>query len=251
MTFDELVKAADAVVVASATEANSQWEDGRIYTYTRMTVERGIAGQVATGEQIWLRTLGGSVGNIGQHVDGEASFPIGASSLLFLRKSKVAGHWDVTARAQGQYPVVAPAAAKPRQIVRSSLLGVLYPPKAALREAPALPPSAPAVSSPANAGVRPAAIPGAAPLPVPESTSTPAAASQGATPAAAEANSQNAPAKASQDTPERTRARAATLASLRIATNVLHERSLDDAAQEIAAAWRRAHAAAPTAPVSK
>lgn len=190
--YDALVKDADAVGVATPVETKSVWEDGRIYTYTRVRIDQGIAGELATGSGGWVRTMGGVVGKIGQMVDGEPVFTTGKPSLVFMRKLKAAGSsgtWEVSARAQGQYPIVSDDAGKLRKVTRSAAVGVLYPPKAA-----------------ANAG--------------------------GVTPKSATLDS--APA-------------VTEVAKVRLASEALHDRPLDDVAKEIAASWKRLHpAAAPS-----
>lgn len=126
--FDSLVKDADAVAIIAPQESKSVWEDGRIYTYTRVKVEQGVAGDTSGGE-VWIRTMGGVVGKIGQMVDGEPVFAANKPNLLFLRKFKAGGTWEVSARAQGQYPVVVDELSKKRRIIRSANVGVLLPPK--------------------------------------------------------------------------------------------------------------------------
>jgi hypothetical protein len=69
------------------------------------------------------------VGNVGQRVEGEASFDIGAASLLFARPGP-AGVYVVTARGQGQFAVLTrDKDARPR-VVRGSSLGALIAPQA-------------------------------------------------------------------------------------------------------------------------
>ena len=65
------------------------------------TVERAA---VAGRQQIWVRTLGGVVGEIGQAVSGEAQIEPGSRSLLFL--AQAGGAVVVTAMGQGDYPIV-------------------------------------------------------------------------------------------------------------------------------------------------
>ena len=138
--YDALVKDADAVGVVTPVESKTVWEEGRIVTYTRVKVEQGVAGDLGTGSEGWVRTLGGVVGKIGQLVDGEPVFTPSKSSLLFLRKWKTGGTWEVSARAQGQYPIVVVAAAVDadkanavgqRRVMRSTAVGMLLPPKPA------------------------------------------------------------------------------------------------------------------------
>ncbi len=128
--FDQLVKDADTVGIATPVESKSLWEDGRIWTYTRLKIEQGVAGELGTGSEGWVRTMGGVVGKIGQMVDGEPVFTTGKSSLLFMRKFKATGTWEISARGQGQYPVVVDEVSKTRKIIRSATAGVLFPPRA-------------------------------------------------------------------------------------------------------------------------
>lgn len=128
--FEALVKDADAVGVATPIESKSVWEDGRIYTYTKVKIDQSVAGDVGTGSEGWVRTMGGVVGKIGQMVDGEPVLTVGKPSLLFLRNFKQGGTWQVSARAQGQFPITVDDATKIRKIIRSANVGMLYPPKA-------------------------------------------------------------------------------------------------------------------------
>jgi hypothetical protein len=132
VAFDALVKDADSVGVVTPVEAKSVWEEGRIYTYTRVKVDQSVAGELGTGAEGWVRTMGGVVGKIGQLVDGEPVFTTGKPSLLFLRKFKLGGTWEVSARAQGQYPVIADETTKARKVIRAASVGVLFPPKPAV-----------------------------------------------------------------------------------------------------------------------
>jgi hypothetical protein len=127
--FDALVKDADSVAVVTAGEHTSVWEDGRIYTYTKVHVDQGVAGDVGAGADGWVRTMGGVVGKLGQLVDGEPVFVKDKASLVFMRKFKAGGVYEVSARAQGQYPVTLDATTKQKRLIRSTAIGLLLPPK--------------------------------------------------------------------------------------------------------------------------
>jgi hypothetical protein len=129
VAFDTLVKDADAVAVITPVEQTSVWEDGRIYTYTKVKVDQGVAGDVGAGADGWIRTMGGVVGKIGQLVDGEPVLVTGKSSLLFLRKFKAGAIYEVSARAQGQYAITVDDTTKAKKLMRSSAAGLLLPPK--------------------------------------------------------------------------------------------------------------------------
>ena len=123
---DLLARSSDAVVAMPA-ETRALWENGRIYTYTRVGVDRALAGQLHTGDEVWVRTMGGIVGDVGQHVDGEAVLIPGRPSILFLQPGAV-GSYDVVARGQGQFPVVLDEQKKPK-VIRSSSVGALMAPR--------------------------------------------------------------------------------------------------------------------------
>src|SRR4051812_8728380 len=91
VAYDALVKDADSIGVAMPVESKSVWEDGRIITYTRVKIDQGVAGELGTGAEGWVRTMGGVVGKIGQMVDGEPVLSTGKPSLLFMRKFKTGG----------------------------------------------------------------------------------------------------------------------------------------------------------------
>jgi hypothetical protein len=128
VTWDALVRGSTAAAVVSPVGVRVVWEDGRICTYTHVHVERAVAGSLATGDEAWVRTLGGVVGKIGQVVDGEAVFSPGRRSLVFLRPASV-GALAVTARGQGQFPIVDGAdAAHSPTVMESHTVGMLLPP---------------------------------------------------------------------------------------------------------------------------
>lgn len=106
LSLDEIVAASTFVVVGTASEKKSQWEDlpggRRIVTYTKIKIDRSIVG--APGSEIWVRTLGGAVGKLGQAVSGEAQIATGSRAVLFLMKR--GDVTLVTGMAQGHFPVV-------------------------------------------------------------------------------------------------------------------------------------------------
>jgi hypothetical protein len=132
-TFDGLLRASTTAAVVSAIESRAVWEDGRIYTYTHVRVERPIAGELGTGAEAWVRTMGGVVGKVGQIVEGEAVFMPGDRSVLFLRPGPV-GAYVVTDRGQGQFPVVTDEHQTAR-VVRSHAVGMLVPARRVLSTA--------------------------------------------------------------------------------------------------------------------
>jgi hypothetical protein len=130
VTWDGLLKESTAAALITSMEARPVWENGRIYTYTHVRVDRAVAGELASGGDAWIRTMGGIVGKVGQIVEGEASFAPGERSLLFVHPGPV-GALVVTARGQGQFPVVADDPKQPAHIVRSQGTGMLLAPRIA------------------------------------------------------------------------------------------------------------------------
>ena len=147
--FDALVKDADSVGVVVPQEAKSLWEDGRIYTYTRVKIDQGIAGELGTGAEGWVRTMGGVVGKIGQMVDGEPVLTTNKPALLFLRKLKTGNGWEVSARAQGQYPILTDDTTKARKVIRAASVGVLFPPRVNAEAAAVVDPKTQSLTAPA------------------------------------------------------------------------------------------------------
>lgn len=105
--FDQLVERSHAAVMATPMEQKSIWEEGKIFTYTRVKIDDAAAGELPTGSEAWVVTRGGMVGDIGQQVDGEAVFRVGVPTLVFLARDLTAkGVFVVTSRAQGQWQVM-------------------------------------------------------------------------------------------------------------------------------------------------
>ncbi len=123
VVLDALLSESSAAVVATPESTSSVWEDGRIVTYTKVRVDRVVSGGASS--EVWIRTLGGVVGDIGQQVEGEAVLRVGQPSLLFLTWH--AGAFVVTARAQGQFTLARDAVGVQR-VRRNLHAGVLLGP---------------------------------------------------------------------------------------------------------------------------
>jgi hypothetical protein len=129
VSWDDLLGHSVAAAVVTPVDARSVWEGGRIVTYTRVHVDKQVAGALPGSEDPWIRTLGGIIGKIGQRVEGEAVLAPGYQALVFLGAGQ-AGTFHVTARAQGQFPVVTTEASGPR-VVRANAAGMLLKPTSA------------------------------------------------------------------------------------------------------------------------
>lgn len=109
ITLRQLVVRADLVVEGVPEESKTVWEDldgvgRRIVTYTRVHIGETAYGEPG-GKDVWVRTLGGVVGDLGQTVEGEADLRIGEHAVLFLRGRGDGTHLVVD-MAQGHFPLV-------------------------------------------------------------------------------------------------------------------------------------------------
>lgn len=102
----ELVRTSERIWVGVPLEKRAEWIDsplGRlIVTYTRVGRDRDLLESGGSGE-LWVRTLGGSIGKVGQLVPGEARLALGQRCLVFL--SRPADYHVVNAMAQGHYAI--------------------------------------------------------------------------------------------------------------------------------------------------
>jgi hypothetical protein len=104
LSLDQICQRATVVIAGTPAESMSLWEDApgargrRIVTYTRVRVDQVIDGSV-TGD-VWVRTLGGAVDDIGQRVEGEAILAPDQPGLFFLRRQADGPH-GVVGMSQG------------------------------------------------------------------------------------------------------------------------------------------------------
>jgi hypothetical protein len=105
VSLPELLRSSTAVGFAASSEASSRWEEiggsKRIVTYHRVGFDELLVGQ---DRELWVRTLGGRVGDIAQIVHGEAELRVGEPCLLFVSPGRD-GVSVVTEMAQGHYPL--------------------------------------------------------------------------------------------------------------------------------------------------
>ena len=105
VSLPELLGSSTTVGFAQSAEASSHWEEiggsRRIVTYHRVGFDELLVGQ---DRDLWVRTLGGRMGDIAQIVHGEAELRVGEPCLLFVRPARD-GALVVTEMAQGHYPL--------------------------------------------------------------------------------------------------------------------------------------------------
>ncbi|MFT3927581.1 MAG: hypothetical protein QM778_33925 [Myxococcales bacterium] len=84
MDLSELVKEAQVVVLARVMGQRSSYDErGRIVTDVQMQVEQAEKGDLAPGASVVVRKLGGAVNGVSMRIEGEPSFTVGETVLLF------------------------------------------------------------------------------------------------------------------------------------------------------------------------
>jgi hypothetical protein len=106
--LSRLLQKSPVVVVATPVSHNAHWavigSTRRVVTDSTLEVAWSLRGEDCAGKDIVVRTLGGTVGGVGQIVYGEARLTLGQSSVLFLVPGQD-GVYSVMGMAQGQYPL--------------------------------------------------------------------------------------------------------------------------------------------------
>lgn len=99
-----LVEQSDVVVIANAVKQSSRYVDKLIVTDVTLKVIAGLKGTAAPGELLTVTHLGGAVGDVGLRVPGAATFRLGQSAVVFLRRAP-GGDLNVTGMSQGVMPI--------------------------------------------------------------------------------------------------------------------------------------------------
>lgn len=101
VTVEELARTATAIAIVTPLDAEARWEGRRIITHHRMRVDESWAGELTASTELDVLTLGGRVGDLGQHVAGEVQFVPGAPTLVFLVPDRALAGFRVVAMEQG------------------------------------------------------------------------------------------------------------------------------------------------------
>jgi hypothetical protein len=105
--LEALTQRSRHVLLGEPLDSYCVWErvGGRkhIVTYTRVRTHELLAGADPKADELLVRTLGGTVGELGELVHGEAVLQAGHRSVVFVMPSHDA--LAVTAMAQGHYPL--------------------------------------------------------------------------------------------------------------------------------------------------
>jgi hypothetical protein len=101
-SIEELARLSAAVVRARVSEVQARWVGTRIFSFARLEGAVAWRGAIAAGATVV--TAGGVVGDLGQRVDGAATFEPGEEVVLFLEAAE-GGAYRVVGRAQGKLVV--------------------------------------------------------------------------------------------------------------------------------------------------
>ena len=85
LNLSEMTAEADYIGKGIVEKEYSQWEDGKIYTYTVIKVNKNYK---SSKDKVVVKTLGGVVDDIAMKVPGQAKFKENDEVLVFLEKKK-------------------------------------------------------------------------------------------------------------------------------------------------------------------
>jgi hypothetical protein len=104
-----LARGSHGVAIVTALSAESHFEDlgrrRRIVTDTRVRIEEHLAKSSRFSSELMVRTLGGSVGRLGERVHGQVQWSFGKPCVAFLLLGPD-GIGYVNGIAQGHYPLL-------------------------------------------------------------------------------------------------------------------------------------------------
>jgi len=108
LSLPALVQSSRRIVVVTALAAESHFEElgrrRRVVTDTRVRIEEALAKANGIDSEVLVRTLGGTVGQLGERVHGQAQLVIGEPCVAFLLQGPDGLHY-VNGMAQGHYPL--------------------------------------------------------------------------------------------------------------------------------------------------
>jgi hypothetical protein len=102
LSLDQLVAGSDAVARVNFSGAESRWENGTIWTVTKLRVVEIFKGNLP--EEIFIRLPGGRVGHLTATVEGTPRFRAGDDAIVFLKTSP-AGGFSVAGWVQGTFRI--------------------------------------------------------------------------------------------------------------------------------------------------
>jgi hypothetical protein len=120
--FDDLVARAGSIVLTEVLETRSRWRQLQnkrvIVTEVRLRVEKSIKG--STDGVMTITLLGGTVGDVTQHVAGTPRFMTGDSDVLFLSPTRTLVS-PLVGRSRGRFRIVTGHGGAGRYVANSAL----------------------------------------------------------------------------------------------------------------------------------
>jgi hypothetical protein len=105
MSVAKMTQAAQLVVRVQCVANSTAWDSGEIWTFTSFTVEDSWKGAPSgAAQQLTVRLLGGSAGNLSSTVSGVPRFRPGEEVILFLQ-STARGDYSIVSWVQGTFRI--------------------------------------------------------------------------------------------------------------------------------------------------
>ena len=112
-SLEELTLESNSIIYGRIKSSFSQWEDRNIYTYSTVEILDDVKGGLNDKREIVVKQLGGTVGEIGQDVNGSPKLKQNSEVFLFLVKWKnnywihsiILGYYEVIERDGGKFAV--------------------------------------------------------------------------------------------------------------------------------------------------
>jgi hypothetical protein len=105
MSIAKMTQHAQLVVRARCLGNSVAWDDGEIWTFTSFEVEDSWKGAPSgAAQQVMVRLLGGSVGNLTSTVSGVPRFHPGEEAILFLERT-TRGDFSIVSWVQGTFRI--------------------------------------------------------------------------------------------------------------------------------------------------
>lgn len=105
MSVAKMTQAAELVVRAQCVANSTRWDGGEIWTFTSFAVEDSWKGAPSgAAQQLTVRLLGGSVGNLSSTVSGVPRFRPGEEVILFPQ-STARGDYSIVSWVQGTFRI--------------------------------------------------------------------------------------------------------------------------------------------------
>ena len=115
LPLPDLTARSSDVVHGVVVATKSAWEGGQIYTTTHVDVLETVKGE-QRHRTIWVKQLGGQVGNLAMRISGQAAFEVGEEVVLFVKPGPVAR--EVVGMAQGKWLVKVDPGSKAKVVGR-------------------------------------------------------------------------------------------------------------------------------------